>query len=87
VQDDYLCDAQGSRKEVIRIRNPRKCPECGFDKVARILYGMQAYTPELEKDLEEGKVALGGCIVTPENPTWQCVTCGAAGGQPDIPRD
>ncbi len=57
-------------------RKPRKCPACGSSKVARILNGMPALRPELEKDLEDGKIVLGGCELSPDNPTWTCVKCG-----------
>jgi len=33
-------------------------------------------SPELAKDLEEGKVVLGGCVVTDDSPQWRCLSCG-----------
>jgi hypothetical protein len=64
-------------KKIIAKRKPRKCPECGCTKVAYILYGLPAFSPELESELKEGKVVLGGCCVTECDPTWQCIECKA----------
>lgn len=51
----------------------KKCGICG--KVcAKYLYGM----PDFERvgdDLSQGKIALGGCLINPENPDWKCVHC------------
>ncbi|MDY6950234.1 MAG: hypothetical protein SWE60_01870 [Thermodesulfobacteriota bacterium] len=30
----------------------------------------------LERDLETGRILLGGCVVTDNDPSWQCVDCG-----------
>ena len=54
---------------------PKKCPSCGSEKVADILWGMPAFSRKLEKDLEDGKIVLGGCCVTDHDPEWQCVDC------------
>ncbi len=54
---------------------PKKCPHCGSKKVAKILYGLPAFSKELEKELKEGKTVLGGCVVTDCDPTWQCTDC------------
>jgi len=61
---------------IIFKKKPRKCPKCDSKTVARILYGMPAFSPELEKDLEYGKIVLGGCVINPDDPTWSCVKCG-----------
>jgi predicted RNA-binding Zn-ribbon protein involved in translation (DUF1610 family) len=57
-------------------RKPRKCPACGAGPVARILYGMPAFSEELEEELRAGKVALGGCMVSDDDPDWECTSCG-----------
>lgn len=57
------------------ICKPRKCPECG-GKVARIFYGMPAFTERLQADLDAGRIVLGGCEISENMPTWQCVECG-----------
>lgn len=57
-------------------RKPRKCPACGSQQVASILYGMPAFGEQLQRDLEAGKIILGGCCVSDHDPQWQCVGCG-----------
>ena len=57
-------------------RKPRKCPECGSGPVARIMYGMPAFSEELERELREGKISLGGCCVSDDDPDWECTACG-----------
>lgn len=56
---------------------PEKCPLCGSAKVAPILYGLPNFTDELERALDEGKVALGGCVITGDDPRWKCLDCEA----------
>jgi len=55
---------------------PRKCPKCGCSPIASILYGMPAFSPKLEMELDEGTIVLGGCCITDNDPEWQCVGCG-----------
>ncbi|MCQ2348423.1 MAG: hypothetical protein MJZ65_04460 [Paludibacteraceae bacterium] len=62
-------------EEILCIHKPRKCPKCG-GKVARIFYGLPAYTEKLQADLDAGRVILGGCCRTEHDPTWQCTKCG-----------
>lgn len=52
---------------------PRKCPDCGI-KLLRIVYGMPDFS--LMEDSEQGKVILGGCCVSFNDPTWGCANCG-----------
>ncbi len=59
---------------IVRKRKPGKCPNCGSLKIARIVYGLVDLTPELEKDLKEEKVVLGGCVIGEAK--WECVDCG-----------
>lgn len=59
-------------------KNDRRpaCPECGSGSVAAILWGMPAYSEQLERDLDEGLVVLGGCCITCDDPEWHCNDCG-----------
>ncbi len=41
---------------------PRKCPQCGSGKVARILWGMPAYSRKLQKDLDDGRIVWGAGV-------------------------
>ncbi len=62
--------------KMIRLkRRPRKCPQCGSAKIANILYGYPVFDSKLEKLLDEGKIALGGCVISGNDPTWRCVDC------------
>ena len=54
---------------------PTECPVCHSSRVARILYGLPYFTPELNKELDEGRTVLGGCCVFGDDPEWQCVVC------------
>lgn len=58
-------------------RKPRRCPACGSARVATILWGLPAGSPALDRDLEAGRVALGGCCVGDDDPAWACADCGA----------
>jgi len=58
-------------------RKPRKCPSCGHTPVASILYGMPGISDELFEKVERGEVIFGGCVIEPDQPTWQCSKCGA----------
>ncbi|MCY7290170.1 MAG: hypothetical protein LH624_18490 [Cryobacterium sp.] len=53
------------------------CQSCG-GTVLRIVYGMPV--PNLMAAASEGDVALGGCILWPDNPTWKCRDCENSGG-------
>lgn len=61
---------------VERAQKPRKCPECGQAPLASILYGMPAFDEELEQKMNEGRITLGGCCVSDDDPSWECTHCG-----------
>ncbi len=48
------------------------------------MYGLPADMDELKKDLNEGKMALGGCCIFPESPKWVCNKCGYGWGKLDL---
>jgi hypothetical protein len=54
---------------------PVHCPNCNSKKIADILYGHPIFGDKLNKDLEEGKIVLGGCLYGNEDPTWMCIDC------------
>ena len=56
-------------------KKPDKCPECGSIRIANILYGLPVFSSQLRKEKEEGKIVLGGCCVSNDDPSWQCVNC------------
>jgi|GEM_PF-6541450 len=55
-----------------------KCPQCGSDWIAEILYGFPDFNNEqFQQDHASGKIALGGCVVMEgvEQPTRRCNDC------------
>lgn len=59
-----------------RSRRPRTCPSCGSGRVGTILWGMPAFSEQLEADIAAGRVIIGGCCVSDDDPTWACADCG-----------
>jgi hypothetical protein len=52
----------------------KKCPKCSSSKgVIKIVYGMPA--PDIVDKAEDGKIMLGGCCVTDDDPDWHCKEC------------
>ena len=49
------------------------CPNCRSKNVISIIYGLP--TEDIGKEAEEGKVKLGGCCVTDNDPEWYCKDC------------
>ena len=47
---------------------PEICPMCDSARVAPIRYGRPAFNGELERAQAEGKIALGGCVITGDDP-------------------
>ncbi len=51
------------------------CPNCDSTNICRIMYGIQALTDTLERDLKAGKVHLGGCAIMGADPNRHCNEC------------
>lgn len=62
----------GEEKKKYR-NKPRKCICCGSKRIATYTYGYPS--SRIMKDVEAGKVAIGGCILDFDNPTWRCADC------------
>ncbi|MBE5742518.1 MAG: hypothetical protein E7360_04250 [Clostridiales bacterium] len=58
-----------------KVYSTLKCPYCGKSKLSKLLFGMPIMSDELQKDIEEGKVKLAGCIVGEDNPRYYCRWC------------
>ena len=79
---------------VVRNKNAQiKCPYCGSTSTARILYGMPAFSNELQEKLDKGKITLGGCCIDSVSvngeyiqidPARQCNDCGKEFGAPPL---
>ncbi len=61
-----------------------KCIKCGSGRVAPILYGMPAFSEELERKLNSQKLYLGDCCVTGADPKYHCFECKKNFGIPPI---
>jgi hypothetical protein len=59
--------------------SPMRCPRCDSTAVLPIIYGLPA--EELRREAEAGKVALGGCSVTDNDPSRVCDDCGWTWGK------
>jgi hypothetical protein len=57
------------------VMKPDKCPKCGSEKIADILYGLPAFAPSLRGKIRDHKIVLGGCCISDESPTWKCLAC------------
>lgn len=52
-----------------------KCPRCGSEHVAEILYGMPAFDDDLKQKLDKKEVYLGGCCISEISPRYHCNNC------------
>ncbi|MFT5203460.1 MAG: hypothetical protein ACI9C1_002860 [Candidatus Aldehydirespiratoraceae bacterium] len=57
---------------------PGRCPTCQRATIVPIAYGYPG--PEMWAAVDRGEIVLGGCVVTPENPSWECTACQQRGG-------
>jgi len=57
-------------------RRPYRCPQCDAHQWLRVVYGLPS--GELLQEAEEGRVALGGCVLPYGEPEerWRCSNCG-----------
>lgn len=60
---------------------PAACPACRSRRVAWIGYGFPDFTPKLQREIDEERVVLGGCVVFEDAPRWQCMACGERWGR------
>ena len=54
----------------------RPCPQCGSTDAIRIAYGYPSF--EMSEAANRGEIRLGGCVIGPESPDFECLGCGAA---------
>ena len=50
------------------------CPECKKKEAVQILYGYPG--DAMRESASKKEIALGGCIIYPDNPNRQCLICG-----------
>ena len=75
---EYTDKKQVSNNNTPRKRktsNRKKCPSCDSDSIASIVYGyvVEAEPGRMEKELDAGKIVMGGCCVGFEK--WECNKC------------
>ncbi|MBX3030767.1 MAG: hypothetical protein KF809_11445 [Chloroflexi bacterium] len=63
------------REPVTKTGREHPCPRCGSRAVASIMYGMPMFSEDLQKSLDTGELALGGCVVWDDQPDLRCNTC------------
>jgi hypothetical protein len=51
------------------------CPACGADQAAKIVYGLVVDFNTLQPEFEAGRIVLGGCCISGDDPEWQCQAC------------
>jgi hypothetical protein len=68
-----LAAAVSRRAPVAVSSSNTRCPSCGSSSVLRLIYGLP--DEELRREAEDGKVALGGCSVSDNDPAWVCNEC------------
>ena len=61
--------------------NNPNCPSCKGKNVALILYGYFAPTKEITTGLAENKITFGGCLISKNDPKWECTDCGHSWGK------
>ncbi len=64
------------REDTTPLGRRGKCPQCGSRSIARIAFGMPAWGQDLEEELASGRLVLGGCCVTGDDPDRHCNQCG-----------
>jgi len=60
-----------------------QCPSCNNKNIATIFWGYPSDMSEFEKEIDEGKIVLGGCLVTDHDPKWECNSCHHRWGERD----
>ena len=51
------------------------CPKCDSSSIAEIFWGLPADMDSLKKSLEKKEIVLGGCVVSGNDPKWECNNC------------
>ena len=60
-----------------------RCSLCNNKNIATIFWGYPSDMKELEKEIDERKTVLGGCLVTDHDPKWECNSCHHRWGERD----
>jgi len=52
-----------------------KCPKCSSTNTTQIIYGLFDPNDQLEADVKNNKVYLGGCVISSIDPNRHCNNC------------
>ena len=52
-----------------------QCPQCKSTNIAEILWGFPPISDFLQEEMKKKKIVLGGCIITDNDPQWECNSC------------
>lgn len=52
-----------------------KCPNCEKTWIAEIFWGYPAINQDVEDALEKKEIVFGGCIISENDPKWECNNC------------
>ena len=59
------------------------CPHCVSPNIAIIFWGFPGDMEDIEKSIENKKLVLGGCLVSDNDPKWECTDCQYRWGERD----
>jgi len=59
------------------------CPNCNSINFAEIFWGYPGDMKEIQDALDKKEIILGGCIVTDQDPKWECNDCNHRWGHRD----
>lgn len=75
-RENITLDRQSDCSYIVHNKDAKYiCPHCGSKNTARILYGLPAFSPQMEKKLNEGRLYLGGCCIMGNDPDRLCNDC------------
>jgi hypothetical protein len=75
-QNNRHNEGPDQRKPIIRVNEkPEVCPVCRSTRIAAYLFGEPRVSPDLDKKLKQGKIVLGGCCISDDDPDYKCMEC------------
>jgi hypothetical protein len=63
-------------------QHPTKCPACGSEHVAALLFEAPGSNPKLQEDLKQRRAVPAGRLSTGNDPRWRCLKCRHEWGHP-----
>ena len=52
-----------------------QCPQCKSTSIAEIFWGFSSDSDFLQDEIKKKKIVLGGCLITDNDPQWECNSC------------